>query len=114
MHSGSFTDADIESADKTSLLSLPISKKITVGEETLMLFDKKNFAMGEVSGTCKSNKNDMGVLMLNYKDGSDKCTAEISILALSGNSGVAVVSTNWNGGKDKFISSDFEEFEIAE
>ena len=89
MHSGSFTDADIESADKTSLLSLPISKKITVGEETLMLFDKKNFAMGEVSGTCKSNKNDMGVLMLNYKDGSDKCTAEISILALSENSGVA-------------------------
>ena len=112
--SGSFTDADIESADKTSLLSLPISKKITVGEETLMLLDKKNFAMGEVSGTYtyKSNKNGTGVLKLNYKDGSDKCTAEISMLALSGNSGVAVVSTNWNEGKDKFISSDFEEFEI--
>ena len=112
--SGSFTDADIESADKTSLLSLPISKKITVGEETLMLLDKKNFAMGEVSGTYtyKSNKNGTGVLKLNYKDGSDKYTAEVSMLALSENSGVAVVSTNWNEGKDKFISSDFEEFEI--
>lgn len=112
MHSGSFTDADIESADKTSLLSLPISKKITVGEETLMLFDKKKFAMGEVSGTYKSNKNGTGVLTLNYKDGSDKCTAEISMLALSENSGVAVVSINWNEGKDKLISSSFEKFEI--
>ena len=52
------------------------------------------------------------MLKLNYKDGSDKCTAEISMLALSENSGVAVVSINWNEGKDKFISSDFEEFEI--
>ncbi len=116
MHSGSFTDADIESADKTSLLSLPISKKITVGEETLMLLDKKNFAMGEVSGTYtyKSNKNGTGVLKLNYKDVSNKYTEEISILALSGNSGVTIVSINWNEGKDKFISSSFEKFEIAE
>ena len=114
MHSGSFTDADIESADKTSLLTLPINQKIIVGEETLMLLDKKNFALGEVQGTYtyKSNKNGTGVLKLNYKDGSDKCTAEISMLALSENSGVAVVSINWNEGKDKFISSDFEEFEI--
>ena len=112
--SGSFTDADIESADKTSLLSLPINKNIIVGDETLMLLDKKNFAMGEVSGTYtyKSNKNGTGVLTLNYKYGSDKYIAEVSMLALSGNSGVAVVSTNWNEGKDKFISSSFEEFEI--
>lgn len=112
MHSGSFTDADIESADKTSLLSLPISKKITVGEETLMLFDKKNFAMCEVSGTYKSNKNGTGVLNLNYKDVSNKYTVEVSMLALSENSGVAIVSINWNEGKDKFISSSFEKFEI--
>ena len=114
MHSGSFTDADIESADKTSLLSLPISKKITVGEETLMLFDKKNFAMCEVSGTYtyKSNKNGMGVLNLNYKDVSNKYTVEVSMLALSENSGVAVVSINWKEGNDKFISSSFEKFEI--
>ena len=79
-----------------------------------MLLDKKNFAMGEVSGTYtyKSNKNGTGVLTLNYKYGSDKYIAEVSMLALSGNSGVAVVSTNWNEGKDKFISSSFEEFEI--
>ena len=112
--SGLFSDADIESADKTSLLSLPINQKIIVGDGTLMLLDKKNFALGEIQGTYsyKSNKNGTGVLKLNYKDGSDKCTAEISMLALSGNSGVAVVSTNWNEGKDKFISSSFEEFEI--
>lgn len=114
MHSGSFTDADIESADKTSLLTLPINQKIIVGDETLMLLDKKNFALGEIQGTYtfKSNKNGTGVLTLNYKDGSDKCTEEISMLAFSGKSGVAVVSINWNEGKDKFISSSFEEFEI--
>ena len=79
-----------------------------------MLLDKKNFALGEIQGTYtyKSNKNGTGVLTLNYKDRSDKCTAEISILALSGNSGVAIVSINWNEGKDKFISSSFEKFEI--
>ena len=81
-----------------------------------MLLDKKNFAMGEVSGTYtyKSNKNGTGVLTLNYKDVINKYTVEVSMLALSENSGVAVVSTNWNEGKDKFISSSFEKFEIAE
>ena len=111
---GLFSDADIESADKTSLLSLPINKKITVGDETLILLDKKNFALGEVQGTYsyKSNKNGTGVLKLNYKDGSDKYTAEVSMLAFSGKSGVAVVSINWKEGKDKLISSSFEKFEI--
>ena len=81
-----------------------------------MLLDKKNFALGQIQGTYtyKSNKNGTGVLKLNYKDGSGKYTAEVSMLGLSGKSGIAVVSTNWNEGKDKFISSDFEEFEIAD
>lgn len=113
---GSFSDADMEPADKTSLLTLPINQKIIVGDGTLMLLDKKNFALGQIQGTYfyKSNKNGTGVLKLNYKDGGGKYTAEVSMLGLSGKSGVAVVSTNWNEGKDKFINSDFEEFEIAE
>ena len=113
---GSFSDADMEPADKTSLLTLPIDQKIIVGDGTLILLDKKNFALGQIQGTYsyKSNKNGTGVLKLNYKDGGGKYTAEVSMLGLSGKSGVAVVSTNWNEGKDKFISSDFEEFEIAE
>lgn len=79
-----------------------------------MLLDKKNFALGEIQGTYtyKSNKNGMGVLKLNYKDVINKYTVEVSMLALSENSGVAVVSINWNEGKDKFISSSFEKFEI--
>ncbi|MBR4597645.1 MAG: hypothetical protein IKO42_04530, partial [Opitutales bacterium] len=72
------------------------------------------FICGETRGTYsyKWNKNGTGLLKLAWSDGKDKYVSEISLLALSANSGIAVIATSWNEGKDKFVSSLCEPFEF--
>ena len=111
---GTFTDADMEVSVKDALQTLPLNEPIIIGGDVITLLDKKNFICGETRGTYsyKWNKNGTGLLKLAWSDGKDKYVSEISMFALSANSGIAVIATSWNEGKDKFVSSLCEPFDF--